>query len=61
MVGYRFRSTRAISSWNNFTEDRVRYLCSIDKRIYLSTGQKEDIWGIYERDDTNKNLTEVGI
>jgi hypothetical protein len=60
-AGRRFRSTKAIASWNNFTEDRVRYLCSIDKRIYLSTGPKEDMWGIYERDDTEKNLREVGI
>ena len=44
-----FRSTRAIASWNNLTEDRVRYLCSIDKRIFLSTGEKENIWGIHSR------------
>ena len=44
-----FRSTRAIASWNNLTEDRVRHICSIDKRIFLSTGDKENMWGIYER------------
>jgi len=44
-----FRSTRAIASWNNLTEDRVRYICSIDKRILLSTG-KEDMWSLYERE-----------
>lgn len=47
--GQQFRSTRAIASWNNLTEDRVRYICSVDGRIFLSTGEKEDMWGIYER------------
>jgi hypothetical protein len=46
--GKRFRSTRAIASWNNLTEDRTRYICSVDKRIYLSTGEKEDMWSIYD-------------
>jgi hypothetical protein len=46
--GNQFRSTRAIASWNNLTEDRVRYICSIDKRMFMSTGEKEDMWGIYE-------------
>jgi hypothetical protein len=27
----------------------VRYICSIDKRIFLSTGEKNDMWSIYER------------
>ena len=47
--GQQFRSTRAIASWNNLTEDRVRHICSVDERIFLSTGEKEDMWGIYER------------
>jgi len=47
--GEQFRSTRAIASWNNLTEDRVRYVCSIHNKIFLSTGEKEDMWGIYER------------
>ena len=34
----RFRSTRAIASHNNLTEDRVRYICSLHEGIYLSTG-----------------------
>ncbi len=46
--GEQFRSTRAIASWNNLTEDRVRYICSIHDKIFLSTGEKEDMWGIYE-------------
>jgi hypothetical protein len=43
----RFRTTRAIASWNNLTEDRTKYICSIHKDIYLSTGEKEDSWGVY--------------
>jgi len=46
--GSQFRSSRTIASWNNLTQERVRYICSIDKRIFLSTGEKEDMWGIYE-------------
>lgn len=46
-VGKQFRSTRAIASWTNLTEDRVRYLCSIDERIFLSTGENEDLWSIF--------------
>jgi len=49
--GKKFRSTRAIASWNNLTEDRVRYICSIHDRIFLSTGQQEDMWSLYERGD----------
>jgi hypothetical protein len=46
--GDQFRSSRAIASWNNLTQERVRYICSVDKRIFLSTGEKDDMWGIYE-------------
>ncbi|MCI5108130.1 MAG: hypothetical protein MRY76_15610 [Pseudomonadales bacterium] len=42
----KFRSTRAIASWNNVTEDRARFLCSIHPGIHLSTGEKEDMWGL---------------
>lgn len=49
--GQQYRSTRAIASWNNLTEDRVRYICSIHDKIYLSTGEKEDMWSLYERGD----------
>lgn len=48
--GNRFRSTRAISSWTNLTQDRVRYLCSRHNKIYLSTGQREDMWGVLQRE-----------
>lgn len=47
--GNRFASTRAIASWNNMTEDQVRYLCSAHPKIFLSTGEKEDRWSLYER------------
>lgn len=47
--GMQFPSTRAIASWNNLTEDRTRYISSVDKRIFLSVGQHEDMWSIYER------------
>ena len=46
--GNQFRSTRAIASWNNLTEDRVRYICSIHDKIFLSTGETEDLWGLSE-------------
>ena len=47
--GEQFRSSRAIASWNNLTQERVRQICSVDQRIFLSTGEQEDMWGIYER------------
>ena len=48
--GSRFRSTRAIASWNNLSEDRVRYICSNSTEIFLSTGEKEDMWGTIRRE-----------
>lgn len=47
--GKQFRSTRAIASWINLTEDRVRYICSIHKKIFLSTGETEGLWSLYEK------------
>ena len=47
--GNTFRTTRAIASWNNLTEDRVRYICSIHEKIFLSTGEAEDRWSLYQR------------
>jgi hypothetical protein len=44
-----FRSTRAIASHCNLTESEVVSLCSKSKKIYQSTGTKEDMWSIYER------------
>lgn len=48
--GNKFRSTRAISSYNNLSEDRVRALCYVNPKITLSTGEREDLWSIYGRD-----------
>ena len=42
--GKRYRSTRAIASHNNLTQDRVRYICSIHTGIELSLGDEEDLW-----------------
>jgi len=44
----KWRSTRTIASYNNLTEGRVRYICSIHPEIVLSTGEREDLWGIKE-------------
>ena len=44
-----FRSTRAIASHNNLTEDRVRFVCSHDPRIKLSTGNDEGMWSVHIR------------
>lgn len=43
-----WRSTRVIASYNNLTEDRVRFLCSHHKKIDLSTTEKE-MWSIKGR------------
>ncbi|NNA97388.1 hypothetical protein [Pseudomonas gessardii] len=44
-----FRSTRAIASHANLTEERVRLLCSTHPLIYLSTGTQPDLWTVKER------------
>lgn len=44
-----FRSTRAIASNTNLTEERVRLICSTHPLIYLSTGTQPDLWTIKER------------
>lgn len=54
-----FRSTRAIASHNNVTEDRVRYICSIDPRIKLSTGKEEDMWSIHVRNRTYSTVSGI--
>lgn len=40
----KYRSTRAIASNNNLTEDRVRFICSHDIRWRLSLGDDPDMW-----------------
>lgn len=52
-----FRSTRTIASHNNLTEDRVRYVCSQDPRIKLSTGKVEDLWSIHIRNRIETETT----
>ena len=49
-AGNRYRSTKAIASHNNLTLDRVRYICSHSKHIYLSTGKEDDKWSVYNDD-----------
>ena len=49
--GSRYKSTRTIASWTNLTEDRVRYICSIHKKIYLSTGKTENMWSTQDHGD----------
>jgi hypothetical protein len=36
-----WRSTKAIASYNNLTEDRVRYICSYHPKINMSSGEKK--------------------
>lgn len=44
-----FRSTRAIASHTNLTEERVRIVCSAHPKIHLSTGTQPDLWTLKER------------
>lgn len=44
--GERYRSTRAIASGTNMTEDRIRSICSRHAKIRQSTGPKADMWGL---------------
>ncbi len=43
---YPWRSTRAIASYTNLTQDRVRFVCSQDERIKLSTKDDNEVWGL---------------
>lgn len=43
-----WRATRAIASFTNLPEERVRYLCSHHQKIVLSSKEKE-VWGIAGR------------
>ncbi len=49
MGKFDWRSTRAIASENNLTEDRVRDICTHHKKIVPSIGKQEDMWGIKDR------------
>lgn len=59
--GKQFRSTRAISSWCNLTEDRTRFICSHSKKIYLSTGEREDLWSVYIRSASERGDDEPTV
>ncbi|KAB0479774.1 hypothetical protein SAMN04490202_0985 [Pseudomonas reinekei] len=48
-----YRTTRAIASHNNLTEDRVRFVCSYDDRIHLSVGNVPDKWSLQGRGRTS--------
>lgn len=52
-----FRSTRTIASHTNLTEDRVRFVCSQDERIKLSTGERADVWSVHIRSRSSSFLT----
>lgn len=54
-----FRSTRSIASHTNLTEDRVRFVCSQDRRIKLSTGEKADVWSIHIRRRSSSFFTGI--
>jgi len=44
-----WRSTRAIASHNNLTEDRIRFICSYSKKIVLDTSHQnrnQEVWAI---------------
>ena len=48
----KWSSTRTIASYTDLTIARVRYICSIHKKIKLSTGENDDMWGI-KKDSNN--------
>lgn len=48
----KWRTSRAIASHNDLTEDRVAYICSKSEKIVLSTAQShrtEEMWGVKAR------------
>ncbi len=54
----KWRSTRAIASHNNLTEERVRYIASYSNSIVLDTSEanrNEEMWGIKSSVRPNKN------
>ncbi len=48
--GQRWRSTKVIASHLHLTLDQVEQLCSRHKKIFRSTGEKEGMWSIFERE-----------
>lgn len=45
--GRGWESTRNIASFNNLTQDRVRFLCSISRKIRSIPNSENEIWTIY--------------
>ena len=45
-----FKSTRTIASWTHLTEDRVRYICSVDKRVFRILDGSSEMWSVYIRE-----------
>jgi len=43
----KWRTTHAIASYTNLTEDRVRFLCSTCNKIARSTKEKE-VWALWD-------------
>ena len=58
-----FKSTRTIASWTHLTEDRVRYICSIDERVLLVLEGSTEMWSVHMRERPsvyeNRGLTTV--
>src|ERR1044072_838252 len=48
-------TSRSIASNTNLTQDRVRYVGSIDERVALSTGDNPDRWGLKGRSNNDVN------
>jgi hypothetical protein len=45
-------TTRRLASFNNLTEDRIRYICSIHDKIVLDTSEEnrdKEFWGVKSR------------
>jgi hypothetical protein len=51
-------TSRNIASHTDLTQDRVRYIGSIDDRFVLSIGKKPDRWGIKGRSDEKRNSSD---
>jgi len=55
---YPYRTTRAIASHNNLTEDRVRFICSHCPDIYMSRGLNEDLWTLSKKIEDFRDVIE---
>jgi len=55
-ASFQYRSTRAISSFNNLTEDRARFICSRCPEIIMSRGKEEDMWTLNAALETFRDI-----